>query len=376
MKKTFTPGDDANPGDAIRISNVASPSAEPNFDLDDLHCFQYVCEKHNDGDDDDNKFADVGSTEEDNYVKEHYDSWSEYLFTPAAMVDGTKRGFYISNLITDTQSYFRFYAFWCYKGYSGTSLPEVKQNQLNEVDFLNSDALFAQTVHNVIAYDSPIRFIFYHAHAMLDVRLDLPDYEPGHKQSGSGDTTPERLPSGYKQDDVRLVLTNVKTAYRVAWASQSSSSIEVETELMDDAERVDEIPMHRYHVEEGYEGKGHLEQDSADAESESSYYRTYGFCAIVPKQEMPTDPATGTDLPLLRLYVKNPITDEQETYVYTPGSGGLALTQGTISVLHLRLSRTANDQLTVMGHIEEWDRASGSREALKDEGQDKAAAKR
>lgn len=369
LKKTFTPGDDTHPGDAIRISNVASASTEPSFALGDPHCFQYVCKQHND----EQGFINDGTTAEDNYATEHFDpqnpsdGWSEYLFTPEKTVDGTARGFYRSNLITDGMSYFRFYAFLSQND-DESSLPEVKKDQSKEEDFLSSDALFALTGHAVSAIDRPIRFIFYHAHAMLDVRLVLPVYYPGHKQDG--DTDPEELPSGYLSDSVWLYLTNVKTDYRVAWAEQSTSGQEVPTKLIDDAERVPEIPMYRYHLEES---GGHEEQDSDDEESKSSKYLTYGYCAIVPKQNLPgdTDHATGAVtnyLPLLRLYVKNPITGEKEKYVYIPsGAEGLELKEGTISVLHLKLSRTASNQLTIMGQIQEWDRVSGSMEALKDE---------
>lgn len=374
LKKTFTPGGNGEPADVIRISNVASGSASAEFDLNDTHCFQYVCEKHND-----NPQFTEGSMEEDQYAKDHFnpsdtsdDGWSEYVFNPA-MVDGSERGFYLSNLITDGNSYFRFYAY-LYKDAYGKSLPEVKKDQSKKEDFLNSDALFAQTGHHINAVDKPIRLIFYHAHAMLDVRLVLPDYDKGYKKTSDSDPEPERMPSGYVGDSVRLCLTNVKTDYRVAWAEQRPAGDMVSVITTETAERVDEIPMYRYHVEEG---EGHWEKDSADEKSDTTRYRTYGYCAIVPAQNMPTDTDSSTTyLPLLRLYVKNPITGEEEKYVYTPGSGGLALQQGKISVLNLRLSRTVNDQLMVIGTIQEWDRASGSMEALKDEGQDKAAEER
>ena len=61
LKKTFTKGD------AIRISNVASGSSPANFDLDDPHCFQYVCEQHNQ----EQEFEE-GSTEEDRYAQDHF----------------------------------------------------------------------------------------------------------------------------------------------------------------------------------------------------------------------------------------------------------------------------------------------------------------
>ena len=382
LKKTFTKGD------AIRISNVASGSASANFDLNDPHCFQYVYEKHNHvpGDDTDDPTYVEGSMVEDQYAQEHFnpldpsDGWSEYLFKPET-VDDTERGFYLSNLITDGNSYFRFYA-CLYKDAYGNSLPVVKTDQSKEEDFLNSDALFAHTGHHIKSVDEPIRLIFYHAHAMLDVRLVLPVYDKGYQKTSDSDPTPERLPSGYKEDDVRLVLTNVKTDYRIAWAMQSDAGKMVPTTFDDDVDRVKEIPMYRYYVEEG---DGHMEKDSDDTESESSEYRTYGYCAIVPYQDdnFPiVDPQTATYLPLLRLYVKNPITGEKESYVYIPDNKpvgesktGFSLEQGKISVLYLKLSRTANDRLTVMGDIQQWDRASGSMEALKDEGQDKAAGK-
>lgn len=365
LKKTFTKGD------AIRINNVASGSSPANFDLDDPHCFQYVCEQHNQ----EQEFEE-GSTEEDRYAQDHFNpadpsnGWSEYLFKPATVI-GTERGFYRSSLITDGNSYFRFYA-CLYKDAYGNSLPEVKTDQSKKEDFLNSDALFALTGHHINAVDKPIRLIFYHAHAMLDVRLVLPVYKDGYKKNDETDQTEEVLPSGYKTDSVWLCLTNVRTDYRIAWAQQTDAGMMVPT-TFDGVDRVKEIPMYRYYVEEG---DGHLEKDSDDAESESSEYRTYGYCAIVPAQDMPTETgsSTATYLPLLRLYVKNPITDEKESYVYIPGEkDGLSLEQGKISVLYLKLSRTANDRLTVIGDIQEWDRASGSMEALKDEGQDNAA---
>ena len=368
LKKTFTKGD------AIRISNMASGSASANFDLNDPHCFQYVYEQHNNVP----EFVE-GSMEEDQYAQDHFnpdssdDGWSEYLFKPMT-VDNTERGFYLSNLITDGNSYFRFYA-CLYKDAYGNSLPEVKKDQSKMEDFLNSDALLAHTGHHINSVDKPIRLIFYHAHAMLDVRLVLPTYKDGYKKKDEMDQTEEKLPSGYKEDDVQLCLTNVKTNYRIAWAMQSNAGKMVQTTFDDDVEPVKEIPMYRYYVEGG---DGHMEQDSDDTESESSEYRTYGYCAIVPAQNMPTETgsSTATYLPLLRLYVKNPITGEKEKYVYIPsGAEGLELKEGTISVLHLRLSRTANDRLTVIGDIQEWDRASGTMEALKDEGQDNAARK-
>lgn len=382
LKKTFTKGD------AIRISNVASGSASANFDLNDPHCFQYVYEQHNHvpGDDTDDPTYVEGSTDEDQYAQDHFnpsdhsdDGWSEYLFKPVT-VDDTERGFYLSNLITDGNSYFRFYA-CLYKDAYGNSLPVVKTDQSKEEDFLNSDALFAHTGHHINSVDKPIRLIFYHAHAMLDVRLVLPTYKDGYKKKDEMDQTEEKLPSGYKEDDVQLCLTNVKTNYRIAWAMQSDAGKMVPTTFDDDVDRVKEIPMYRYYVEEG---DGHMEKDSDDTESESSEYRTYGYCAIVPAQNMPTETglSTATDLPLLRLYVKNPITGEKESYVYIPdnkpvetSTTGFSLEQGEISVLYLKLSRTANDRLTVIGDIQQWDRASGSMEALKDEGQDKAAGK-
>ena len=131
----------------------------------------------------------------------------------------------------------------------------------------------------------------------------------------------------------------------------------------EDAAAVDTIGMHRYYLEdeakenEAEEGTkvdlGHLEDDDTDGTSKS-LYRIYGFCGILP-------PQTWNDgTPMLRLYVNDPITGKEKTYVYIPdATNGLKIEGGRISVLKLKLSRTADDMLVVMGNVEDWDPATG-----------------
>ena len=216
LKKTFTIGKTASECDAIRICNVGSSTEQPTFGLSNPHCFQYICSKHNttyvdDGTQPENPFPDTGSTEEDNYVNGHNQTWSEYLFMPDS-TDGTKRGFYISNLISDGNNYFRFYALWC-RGQEEESLPKIRTDQHKEEDFLNSDAMLAGMQHNINNFDKPIRLIFSHIHAMLDVRIALPTYDAGYKR-GEWDETEERLPSGYRPADVRLCMTTSRPTTR------------------------------------------------------------------------------------------------------------------------------------------------------------------
>ncbi len=355
LKKTFVW--EGEPRDVIRVCNVESPEALPDFRLEGGRTYRYVCLKHNDENGD--PYPDTGSPEEDSHVG---DTYSEYTFEP---VDGEK-GFRIGDLVDDGKDYFRLYAAWWreYSYFPEKDGPEgIAKDQSEEEGFLNSDLLLAFKTHNINEFEEPIRLKFHHSLSMLDVRVEVPVYDPGSRENGE-----ETRPSGYKTGDVRMSMTNVPTGFTINTGTEKNSDVLVDV-IADTKTVADEIPMFRYYMEDedkegddaGHEGSDGTEEGPAPTVSR---YRTYGFCGILP----PALPGTG--LPLLRLHLKDPLTGKDEAYVYIPdqdpGSGGLALSGEKISVLRLKLSRSMKRMLVLSARVEPWNKAAGTLDMMED----------
>lgn len=356
LKKTFNWSEE--PRDIIRICNVESNADAPDFELTNRRTYQYVCSKYI------GTYEDNGSDDEDDHVTGNHTSYSEYEFQP----DNSK-GFYISNLADDGSNYFRFYAAW-WRGWSHGNAPaKIAEDQSKEEDFRNSDLLLATMGHNIDEFDKPFRLIFYHSFCMLDIRVTVPVYSPGNKEGEE-----ESLPSGYRKDEVTMSMTNVPVKYTIASTTDVSGGTPVEVFPAEDAPVIPEIPMHRYYTEDenlddNSPDAGHDEEDEKGAADKTSKYRTYGFCGIILPMKWDN---TNTSRPLLRLHLKDPITGNDETYIYTPklesetGSQEFALAQGQISVLHLKLYRAMKKMLVVGAEIEPWEKATGNVDMIED----------
>lgn len=346
LKKTFTEGD------VIRICNTKNDTEEPSFNLGgESSVYQYVWKK---------RISESGqlegSDEEDEWItqKDHIDSYSEYLFEPDPMggTDGTY-GLYTNDLITDGGNYFQLYATWWREYQSGDNQnePKIKTDQSTEDGFLNSDMMLAYREHSISMPYDPIRFVFWHVFAMLDVRITLPVLDKGHESTGSDD--PEIRPSGY--DTVEVSMTNIPTDYTIVHTGDLVSHAQLGIDA-NTASTTNEIPMYCYYRQEvPFE-----DYDSADEGSGKSLYRTYGFCGILPPMRWTQDQEIR---PLLRVKLKDPVEGVDKYYTYTPdkfNSGGsssevsLTLTGGTISVVVFRMFRNMDDMEVVRGFIQPW----------------------
>lgn len=346
LKKTFTVGD------VIRICNTKSDTEEPSFNLGgESSVYQYVWKERI------SESGELeGSDEEDKWItqKEHIDSYSEYLFEPDPMTgtDGTY-GFYTNDLTTDGGNYFQLYATWWREYQSGDNQnePKIKTDQSTKDRFLNSDMMLAYREHSISMPYDPIRFVFWHVFAMLDVRITLPVFNEGHASTGPND--PEIQPSGY--DAVEVSMTNIPTDYTIVHTGDLVSHAQLGIDA-NTASTTDEIPMYCYYIGEKFE-----DFDSEDEGAGKSQYRTYGFCGILPPMRWTQEQEIQ---PLLRVKLKDPAEGVDKYYTYTPerllnpdGSSGevsLTLTGGTISVVVFRRYRNMDDMEVVRGFIQPW----------------------
>lgn len=367
LKRTFITKATSELGrsrDVIRVYNQNDPGELPVFDLGE-RCFQYVCDRHND----DNGYNDAGSDEEDGWVKGEVNEHSEYVFAPD-VVDGREKGFRLADLVDDNSSYFAFYAAW-WRTYSpsfaGVSPTEVERDQSTEDALLNSDMLLARTRHLLIGFEQPIRFVFYHAFAMLDVRVTLPVYNEGHRVTGEEDKEGEVLPSGYRMDEVDMYMTNFRTKFSINPNTSTNTGDKPDVSEDRSVDPVGEIKMYRYYTESS--DKPYTNPDAGHPDTgldgegvvENSRYRTYGFCGIVPST---TFPNATIDYPILRLKVKDPLTGNPQSLVYiprvsedagvTPLSG---VNSGYISIVEFGVSRVSGRMLVLSAQVQPWDPA-------------------
>ena len=359
LKKTFNDSTDGGSVDVIRIVNVRTNSDEPKFDLNESNVYQYICKEHNDND-----YEDVGSDDEDGWAKEENgEKNSEYTFKPDSSASKGSLGFYINNLVNDGGNFFRFYAMWWREfspqGEKAVPASIIKTDQSEKDSLLNSDLMLAIRGHALDAPYKPVRFSFFHVFALLDVRISLPVFIAGNKE-GAGDT----LPSGYKQDSIKMEMVNIPLDYEIPHSGSFSSNLKLSLVAKVDASaRFATVPMYCYYIEDKElpdtdPAAGHPEKDDVNDESSTSQYRTYGFCGIMPPITMSWEGAQTTEArPLLRLTVKDPLSDENKHYTYTPKQSdlnALTLKGGQISEIRLRLSRTADDMLVLWGNILPW----------------------
>lgn len=360
-KKTFTPQ-----SDVIRICNVKGDKATPNFSLSSGFTYAYLCEEHHNNLLGEGEYPDTGSKEEDEYVKGHYTEYSEYLFKPLPDNHNNKedKGFYLNNLVNDGNK-FSFYALWK-QAYPEDGSMKVQEDQSELANFQNSDVLMAYLGHNILEFEKPFRFVFYHSLCMVDIRVSVPLYEAGR----TGEQ--ERLPSGYKLDEVQMSLTNVPRGFMVS-SSANISSGDLVNAVADPAQGdVDDLPMYKYYVEDPEltyldDHAGHEENDTDEVGSSRSRYRTYGFCGIAVPMTWGDQPK-----PVLRLKLKDPVTGEDEYYTYTPttaetGSGTFALIRSQISVLHFKLSRSLKQMLLVEAKVMPWEKATGTLDLIEEQ---------
>ena len=349
LKKTFTEGD------VIRICNTKTNSEEPSFNIVEggSPVYQYVWKKYNGYD---NGFEE-GSDAEDVWVEQNnYDSNSEYLFVPDSISADTKYGFYASDLITDGIGSFQLYAMWWREYRSGNreNEPVIEEDQSKIDGLLNSDMMLAYRRHSIDFPYAAMRLVFWHVFSMLDVRITLPDYDKGHVNAGEGDAIPDRLPSGYEKDSVKLFMTNVPVDYSITHTADYSSG-NLLSVLPNTSERAEAIPMYRYYtsgpfLKDVQVDEGKMKKDSC---------RTYGFCGIVPPMEWTADQEVQ---PLLRLKLKDPLSRADRYYTYTPtkindSEYSLTLQGGHISVLEFDLPRNVDKMEVVRATIEPWTEA-------------------
>lgn len=337
-KKTFNYT--TRPHDIIRVCNVSSTSDVPDFTLSSgKRTYEYVCKKYS------GTFTgNEGSQEEDEHLSKNPTTYSEYEFGPNSNPDGTSLGFYLNNLVDNNNNAFDFYAMWRqnYEAVAETSIPT---DQSTEEGFKNADIMLAFLGHSLEKLEEPFRLIFYHSLSMLDVRVTLPVYTG--PEGGV-----EAPPSGYKEGEVKMSMTNVPTRFTIATTETYSSGDAVNVVVPDSPERAT-IPMYKYYVEDG---GGHEELDN-DQDNTKSMYKTYGFCGImVPTTWL----SSGEILPLLRLELTDPLTGRPERYTYTPSPNEadkgteLSLQGGCISILNFRLSRSLKKMMLVRAKIEDW----------------------
>lgn len=348
LKKTFTEGD------VIRICNTNTDKEEPSFNIDgSSSVYQYVWKKYKN-----ESGLPEGSDEEDKWLDEGTnDSRSEYLFVPDSIPStDVKYGFYASDLISDGANYFQLYAAWWKEFEPGVrdNAPVIERDQSTKDGFLNSDMMLAYRKHSIDYPYAAMRLVFWHVFSMLDVRITLPDYDKGHVNAGEGDAIPDRLPSGYEKDSVKLFMTNVPVDYLITHTADYSSG-NLLSVLPNTSERAEAIPMYLYYTSDPFP-----KDDTVDeGKVETSYYRTYGFCGIVPPMEWTADQEVQ---PLLRLKLKDPLSRADRYYTYTPtkindSEYSLTLQGGHISVLEFDLPRNVDKMEVVRATIEPWTEA-------------------
>ena len=348
LKKTFTEGD------VIRICNTNTDKEEPSFSIEgSSSVYQYVWKKYKnesglpEGSDEEDKWLDAGPD----------DSRSEYLFVPDSIPStDVKYGFYASDLISDGANYFQLYAAWWKEFEPGVrdNAPVIERDQSTKDGFLNSDMMLAYRKHSIDYPYAAMRLVFWHVFSMLDVRITLPDYDKGHVNAGEGDAIPDRLPSGYEKDSVKLFMTNVPVDYSITHTADYSSG-NLLSVLPNTSERAEAIPMYRYYtsgpfLKDVQVDEGKMKKDSC---------RTYGFCGIVPPMEWTADQEVQ---PLLRLKLKDPLSRADRYYTYTPtkindSEYSLTLQGGHISVLEFDLPRNVDKMEVVRATIEPWTEA-------------------
>ena len=348
LKKTFTEGD------VIRICNTNTDKEEPSFNIEGRSSvYQYVWKKYKN-----ESGLPEGSDEEDKWLDEGPDdSRSEYLFVPDSIPStDVKYGFYASDLISDGANYFQLYAAWWKEFEPGVrdNAPVIERDQSTKDGFLNSDMMLAYRKHSIDYPYAAMRLVFWHVFSMLDVRITLPDYDKGHVNAGEGDAIPDRLPSGYEKDSVKLFMTNVPVDYSITHTADYSSG-NLLSVLPNTSERAEAIPMYRYYtsgpfLKDVQVDEGKMKKDSC---------RTYGFCGIVPPMEWTADQEVQ---PLLRLKLKDPLSRADRYYTYTPTKinvieYSLTLQGGHISVLEFDLSRNVDKMEVVRATIEPWTEA-------------------
>lgn len=348
LKKTFTEGD------VIRICNTNTDKEEPSFNIEGRSSvYQYVWKKYKN-----ESGLPEGSDEEDKWLDEVTDdSRSEYLFVPDSIPStDVKYGFYASDLISDGANYFQLYAAWWKEFEPGVrdNAPVIERDQSTKDGFLNSDMMLAYRKHSIDYPYAAMRLVFWHVFSMLDVRITLPDYDKGHVNAGEGDAIPDRLPSGYEKDSVKLFMTNVPVDYSITHTADYSSG-NLLSVLPNTSERAEAIPMYRYYtsgpfLKDVQVDEGKMKKDSC---------RTYGFCGIVPPMEWTADQEVQ---PLLRLKLKDPLSRADRYYTYTPtkindSEYSLTLQGGHISVLEFDLSRNVDKMEVVRATIEPWTEA-------------------
>ena len=348
LKKTFTEGD------VIRICNTNTDKEEPSFNIEGgSSVYQYVWKKYKN-----ESGLPEGSDEEDKWLDEGTDdSRSEYLFVPDSIPStDVKYGFYASDLISDGANYFQLYAAWWKEFEPGVrdNAPVIERDQSTKDGFLNSDMMLAYRKHSIDYPYAAMRLVFWHVFSMLDVRITLPDYDKGHVNAGEGDAIPDRLPSGYEKDSVKLFMTNVPVDYSITHTADYSSG-NLLSVLPNTSERAEAIPMYRYYtsgpfLKDVQVDEGKMKKDSC---------RTYGFCGIVPPMEWTADQEVQ---PLLRLKLKDPLSRADRYYTYTPtkindSKYSLTLQGGHISVLEFDLPRNVDKMEVVRATIEPWTEA-------------------
>ena len=350
LKKTFTEGD------VIRICNTKTNSEEPSFNIVEggSPVYQYVWKKYNGYD---NGFEE-GSDAEDVWVEQNnYDSNSEYLFVPDSISADTKYGFYASDLITDGIGSFQLYAMWWREYRSGNreNEPVIEEDQSKIDGLLNSDMMLAYRRHSIDFPYAAMRLVFWHVFSMLDVRITLPDYDKGHVNTGEGDAIPDRMPSGYEKDSVKLSMLGIPLGYTVTHSADYNPGSLLSVIAKTDVTSPD-IPMYLYYT------SGPFPKDDTvdEGKVETSNYRTYGFCGILPPLTWTADQEVQ---PLLRLKLKDPLSGADRYFAYTPNkqnddsANSLTLACGKISVVVFDLPRNADEMEVVRATIEPWTEA-------------------
>lgn len=346
LKKTF------KKGDVIRICNTRRDEERPSFNLDGTNSvYQYVWKEYVGG-----SGYPEGSDDEDGWVWDgEYDKNSEYLFVPDSISTDVKYGFYASDLVADQGNYFQLYGVWWREFNSGNTMeePKIKEDQGKIEGFLNSDMMLAYRRHTIDKPYAPVRLVFWHVFAMLDVRITLPVFEEGNEEG-------TKLPSGYRENEVKLSMRGIPVSYMIASTGENNSGVMFPVAVdYSNATYADDVPMYLYHTSTVFRKK-----DSKD--DEESSYRTYGFCGILPPIKW-TQMQEGQ--PLLRLALRDPVSHADRYYTYTPdrtnsggtgdgggttGSTSLTLEGGEITVLEFSLSRTMDKMEVVQGFVEDW----------------------
>ena len=349
LKKTFTEGD------VIRICNTNTDKEEPSFNIEGRSSvYQYVWKKYKN-----ESGLPEGSDEEDKWLDEGPDdSRSEYLFVPDSIPStDVKYGFYASDLISDGANYFQLYAAWWKEFEPGVrdNAPVIERDQSTKDGFLNSDMMLAYRKHSIDYPYAAMRLVFWHVFSMLDVRITLPDYDKGHVNTGEGDAIPDRMPSGYEKDSVKLSMLGIPLGYTVTHSADYNPGSLLSVIAKTDVTSPD-IPMYLYYT------SGPFPKDDTvdEGKVETSNYRTYGFCGILPPLTWTADQEVQ---PLLRLKLKDPLSGADRYFAYTPNkqnddsANSLTLACGKISVVVFDLPRNADEMEVVRATIEPWTEA-------------------